>query len=170
MAGIFKAALAWSACCQYLGLVDLLFLVREGLPGAWCASSSHMSDKYLQSRWGGWKIIFFCGIVVTTVFKAWSATTAWPGRDLAGAWSAGIDHTTYYGPSSLLPRPSQLLKWRYKFDLEKLSDAKSFLLLSQTKEGPGPTPGGSKFLTQLIYPFSIYSIMWSCIFHWYTLM
>lgn len=145
MAGIFKAALAWSACCQYLGLVDLLFLVREGLPGAWCASSSHMSDKYLQSRWGGWKIIFFCGIVVTTVFKAWSATTAWPGRDLAGAWSAGIDHTTYYGPSSLLPRPSQLLKWRYKYDLGKLSGANIFFCCHKQKKVQDPLQVGQSF-------------------------
>ena len=174
MAVIFKAALAWSACCQYLGFVRDPCRAATSCQGgsSWSliASFSHMSDKYLHSRWGGGKIVFFCVKFLSTVFKAWSATTTWPGRDLAGAWSAGIDHTTYYGPSSLLPRPSQLLKWRYKFDLEKLSDAKSFFLLSQTKEGPGPTPGGSKFLTQLIYHFSIYSIMWSCIFHWYTLM
>ena len=64
----------------------------------------------------GEKLFFFVEFL-STVFKAWSATTAWPGRDLAGAWSAGIDHTTYYGPSSLLPRPSQLLKWQYQYDL-----------------------------------------------------
>ena len=63
---------------------------------------------YLSWPWCSGELFFV--ELLSTVFKAWGATTAWPGRDLAGAWSAGIDHTTYYGPSSLLPRPSQLLK------------------------------------------------------------